>query len=115
VIDLTHTLHSHVPTWSGRCGFKTQVVSDYHEGEDPVHFRIHHISSMSAGLGTHLDAPVPIQPDGKTIHNLPLSDLVWPCFMLDFSMQAHASFMVSLKDVKDWEQNRVSFQQKAVS
>lgn len=106
VIDLTHTLHSHVPTWSGTCGFETQVVSDYHEGEDPVRFRVHHISSMSAGLGTHLDAPAHIQPGGKTIHDIPLSDLVWPCVVLDFSMQAHASFMVSLKDIKDWEQKQ---------
>lgn len=104
IVDLTHTLHSNIPTWDGSCGFEHEIYHDY----DPnaiCQFRIHKLNFKKAGVGTHMDAPAHCVPGGITIDQLPLSDLIAPCALIDVSEFSHENYSVSLKDIETYEIN----------
>lgn len=102
-IDLTHALSSHIPTWSGCCGFETTTVLDYHECTSLTKFRVQTLS-MNAGIGTHLDAPVHCVHGGRTVADLTLSELYVPAVVIDVSAQAHADYKVSVADILTFEE-----------
>jgi kynurenine formamidase len=58
---------------------------------------------MSAGIGTHLDAPRHCFANGLDIANLSLDKLITPCVMIDFSANAHESYCISKKDIQNFE------------
>jgi kynurenine formamidase len=76
MIDLTHPLHPGIPTWSGRCGFSQEIKLDYQQGLRAQSLR------MINGIGTHLDAPAHFIPGGKTIDQIPLSELIGPALVV---------------------------------
>ncbi len=102
IIDLTHTLDENTPSWSGECGFQHTITSDYADGNGEVKFRIQKIT-MHAGIGTHLDAPVHCIPNGLTVDQLSLRDLVAPGVVIDVSPSAHERYSVSPQDIKAFE------------
>ena len=104
IVDLTHTLRPNIPTWDGSCGFETFIDHDY----DPnaiCQFRTHKLNFKKAGVGTHMDAPVHCVPGGATIDEIPLSDLIAPCVLIDVSEFSHENYSVSLKDIETYETN----------
>jgi kynurenine formamidase len=84
IIDLTHTLDASAPGWNDRCGFTMDRALDYQQCTTEVKFRAHKIT-MTAGMGTHMDAPVHCIPGGHSIDDLSLEDLIVPCVMIDVS------------------------------
>lgn len=54
---------------------------------------------MSAGIGTHLDAPAHCIPGGMTIDQLAISQLVAPCVVIDVSADSHEYYRVSTDDI----------------
>lgn len=101
-IDLTHTLCSSIPNWSGNCGFQHKIISDYSDSASEVKFRVQSIE-MSAGIGTHMDAPLHCFPGSKDIASLALEKLIAPCVKLDVSAKAHASYQLSADDIMEFE------------
>ncbi|MES2212306.1 MAG: cyclase family protein [Pseudomonadota bacterium] len=101
IIDLTHTLEPHIPTWSGDCGFNHHLVHDYDLAVQ-VPFRGCSME-MYAGIGTHLDAPAHCVPGGATVDQLLLSDLVAPCVVIDVSQSAHERYSLSVADIAEFE------------
>ena len=102
IIDLTHTLSAEIPTWDGSCGFEHSIDHDY----DPkaiCKFRTHKLNFKKAGVGTHMDAPAHCVPDGITIDQLALGDLIAPCALIDVSEFSHENYSVSLKDIETYE------------
>ncbi len=97
LIDLTHTLDSQAPTWSGDCGFHHHVIVDY-----PEACRVQSIE-MNAGTGTHIDAPAHFIPGAMGASDIPLDELIAPVFMIDVSAKAHADYYISCKDILDFE------------
>ena len=89
MIDLTYALSKDTPHWSGGCGFSHEVIHDYKDCDTEAKFRIQEIK-MSAGVGTHLDAPAHCVPGAMTVDELSLDDLVAPCVVIDISDQAQA-------------------------
>lgn len=99
LIELTHLLTPHVPTWGGSCGFCLEIKKDY----DRM-FRVQQIK-MHAGVGTHMDAPSHRFEDGGSIESIPLEQLIVPACVIDVSAQAHADYELSCEDVERYERD----------
>lgn len=81
IIDLTILLDNHVQVYPGDAPFTFRQVAS-HEADG------YNIGSMSFGsvhIGTHLDAPFHFTATGKTIEQIPLSDLIGPALVIDLS------------------------------
>ncbi|QHT67234.1 cyclase family protein [Rhodocytophaga rosea] len=55
--------------------------------------------------GTHIDAPIHFAQGGRTVDQLPLSQLIGPSVKIDVSPQALANkdYLVSIQDFTQWE------------
>lgn len=102
IIDLTHTLDSTIPTWSGGCGFNNDVHIDYSDCPGAYTFRVMKVK-MHAGIGTHMDAPSHCIPGGKFIHDFNANDLVMPCVVIDVSDTCFERYSLSVQDVESFE------------
>lgn len=102
LIDLTHALSPHIPTWSGGCGFEHTLHTDY-DPQAIYTFRTHKIR-MQEGIGTHMDAPSHCIPGGKSIDELDLNDLMAPCVVIDIARKAHERYSLSPEDIMEFEQ-----------
>ncbi len=80
-IDLTHTLSPEVPNWDEECCFKADIKVDYKDCTPPNLFRVQKFE-MRGGAGTHIDAPAHCFPNGKTIEDLDLENLVTDCIVV---------------------------------
>ncbi len=96
-LDLTHALQPEVPTWSGSCGFSSRQVSDYSQG-----CRVDTLA-MTAGIGTHMDAPLHFMPQGKAIADIELTDLILPICRLDIAAKAQLDYLLSVEDISEYE------------
>lgn len=103
LIDLTHILDTHIPTWDGSCGFQPQIDVDYAAASTgETKFRIMSLH-MQAGIGTHMDAPSHCLPEGRSIHAFKLHDLCLPCCVIDVTHKADAHYSLSPDDITDFE------------
>lgn len=102
LIDLTHTLDETIPSWTMKCGFNHEIKLDYTDCSAAVKFRVQQIK-MHAGIGTHIDAPAHCIPNAMTVEQIPLTDLIAPCVMIDVSHRADENYQVSVQDVKQFE------------
>ncbi len=102
LIDLTHTLHADIPSWSGGCGFHHEVQLDYDacKGEDK--FRVMKIR-MHAGVGTHMDAPSHGVAGGKCVHSFDVNELCMPCVVIDVSQKMHERYSLLVEDIEMFE------------
>ncbi|MBN9342999.1 MAG: cyclase [Caedibacter sp. 38-128] len=100
LVDLTHSLHSKIPTWEGGCGFEHVITHDYPDG--PIPYRAQQIR-MRAGGGTHMDAPAHFFPQALSIDQIPLESLFVPAVVLDVTQQAHEKYAISPKDIQAFE------------
>lgn len=103
LIDLTHTLSPDIPSWNGTCGFAHTIKLDYNTDEE-ISFRVQQIK-MHAGIGTHLDAPAHCVLGGLSIESLALENFAAPCVLIDVSKKAHALFVTSVNDIKEFEKH----------
>jgi arylformamidase len=74
IIDITRPLGPTTAAWPGDAPFEmrwTQTHSDAAAAVSCVQFSPH--------LGTHLDAPLHLEPDGLDVASIPLSVCVGPC------------------------------------
>lgn len=99
IIDLTHTLNSATPSWSGECGFKVSTTLKYDDCTTNTKFCVQTIT-MDAGIGTHLDAPVHCIQGAATAAELPINALCAPCRVIDITKHAHESYSVSIDDIQ---------------
>ncbi|MEO8401332.1 MAG: cyclase family protein [Gammaproteobacteria bacterium] len=108
LIDLTHTLNSSAPTWSGNCGFNHKVIVDY-----PEACRVQSID-MNAGTGTHIDAPSHFIPGAKSAADIPLDDLIVPVYVIDVSARAHADYYITPDDIYAFEKQHGKISAKSL-
>lgn len=103
--DLTHSLSATVPHWGVDIGFKynlRQVKSI--EPNTHLKFRVQRIE-MSAGIGTHIDAPSHCFENAFAINNIPIQSLITICRVIDVSSKAHDRYSVTADDIKRFEEN----------
>lgn len=102
IIDLTHTLSAHIPTWNGCCGFHAEVKLDYSDCPTPVKFRVQQLK-MHGSIGTHMDAPLHCFEEGISIAEIPLQNLIGPAIKIDVSHKCDERLIVSLQEIHDFE------------
>jgi kynurenine formamidase len=107
LIDLTHTLSSEIPTWSGTCGFRVTVEVDYNQNASHTKFRVQSLE-MRAGIGTHLDAPLHCFPNALSVATIPLEQLIVPCVVIDVSSKVDPDYYVSVEDIHTFEKQHGS-------
>jgi kynurenine formamidase len=101
-IDMTHSLSATVPAWDEELGFRICVRHDYQAGAG-TSFLVQDFE-MPAGIGTHMDAPAHCFKQGKTIDEIPLSDLIAPCAVIDVAKLAHENFSLKIEHIKTFEE-----------
>ena len=101
-IDLTHDLHSGVPTWSGEAEFETEILKDYPN----CGYRLHQYTLRKAGVGTHFDSASHFFQNGRTVLEYELRELIVPACVLNVTKQARlsADYQISIEDIEKWEQ-----------
>lgn len=106
-IDLTHTLHPDVPNWTGDCGFHSHISVDYDQGYRVVHH------DLTAGIGTHMDAPSHFIPDADDISELPLKNFIAPLCVIR-TRSTDPDYLVSLKDIEHYESQHGSILKRSL-
>lgn len=102
-VDLTHSLSSEVPHWGIDVGFKYNArMIQSAESTGQVKFRVQRLE-MSAGIGTHIDAPSHCFEDAPAIDKIPIQSLITICRVIDVSNRAHERYIVSADDIYDFE------------
>jgi kynurenine formamidase len=102
VVDVTHTLNSHIPTWDLSCGFTSTIVWDYKNSTSEFKVRAQTFE-MKASAGTHMDAPAHFFEGSTTIDNIEVEKLVVACIVIDTSARMSEDYCVSLNDIKEFE------------
>ena len=99
VEDMTHELHEGFPTYFGTPQFSKTRKFNWDEHK----FNLLELT-MSEHIGTHIDAPLHFSKDGKSVAEIPVSDLVAPLCVIDIAERAatNADAQVTPDDVKAW-------------
>ena len=97
LVDLTHSLHEGVPTWSGGCGFRLEIKIDYDQGLRGQSIKSH------AGVGTHMDAPSHFVPGGANIGDLGLENCFVPACVIDLREKMNPHLFVTPQDIEAYE------------
>lgn len=99
VEDMTHELHENFPTYFGAPQFaKTQKFNwDEHK------FNLFELQ-VNEHTGTHIDAPLHFSKDGKSVAEIPVSNLIAPLCVVDIAARAadDADAQVTPDDIKAW-------------
>lgn len=66
--------------------------------------------NLSTGIGTHMDAPSHVFPDGQTIDLIPLTQCHAPACVLHLAdqVQDDSDYEISVNDILEWEGNHGS-------
>lgn len=99
VTELTHELHEEFPTFFGQQQFWREQKFNYKEHK----FNLFELR-VDEHTGTHLDAPLHFSEDGKSVAEIPISDLVVPLAIIDIREKADANPDAQLTpdDIKAW-------------
>jgi kynurenine formamidase len=107
-VDLTHSFSPLTPVWNefGPTAFSAAA--------DPATGRPYTVEkdgfrsffySMVGQYGTHVDPPAHFDPDGKTMDELPLKQMILPLVLFDITamLKTDPNHALSVDDVKAWE------------
>ncbi len=98
VIDLTHAIHPNIPTWDGKCGFRSHIEADYDEGCRVMHY------DCRAGIGTHMDAPSHFDPHGEHIADIEVEKLVAPLCVIRVDSETFTDIFITPQNIHNFEQ-----------
>jgi kynurenine formamidase len=97
--DLTHELFETFPTYFG--AQQLFIEQKFNHKEHTFNLNEWRLSEHT---GTHIDAPLHFTPDGKSVAELPVEDLVAPLVVIDIRAKAaeSADAQVTPDDIKAW-------------
>jgi kynurenine formamidase len=100
VQDLTHPLFEGFPTFDGSKWFTMEPVFRY--AKDKLNINRW---TLMEHTGTHMDAPLHFSADGRSVDEIPVTDLVVPLAVIDISQRAQddPDSAVTPDDIKRWE------------
>jgi kynurenine formamidase len=103
IIDLTYTFDTTTIYWPTEHPFAHQFE---HYGMTPEGY-FYSSAKFAAPEhgGTHMDAPIHFSKDGMTADQMPLSAMIGPAVVIDFSQRAanNSNAMLAIEDIKRWE------------
>ncbi len=101
LIDLTHTLTDQSCAWRGGCGYHPETKLDYDRSK-PLSFKVNQIK-MHAGIGTHIDMPAHCHPEGRTLEQVRLEEMLCPLSIIDLSDQCSPDLLVEAQHLRAYE------------
>jgi len=115
VVDLTHPFDDQTIYWpTAPTRFELKRLSF---GPTPGgYFYAANSFCTSEHGGTHLDAPIHFDKDGKTVDQIPLRQLIAPAVVIDVSAKADADpdYRLSTDDLRSWEKAHGSIPSGAI-
>jgi kynurenine formamidase len=101
IIDLTHELNEHNPTWDGSCGFTVQTLLNYNECDGIAQFKIQSAHLHQLGVGTHIDAPLHCFAESPSVAALPLKQLIATTFVISVAdkVVSNHEYQISVDDI----------------
>jgi kynurenine formamidase len=103
IIDLTYTFDTTTICWPTEHPFVHQFE---HHGMTPEGY-FYSAAKFAAPehCGTHMDAPIHFRNDGISIDQVPLSSMIGPAAVIDFSHRTanNPDAMLSEDDIRKWE------------
>lgn len=102
-IDLTHDFDEAAIYWPTNESFTKDTA--FYGINDKGFFYASFIFSAEEHGGTHFDAPLHFNGEGKTVEQIPLEQLMGPGVVVDVSERALADrdYLVSVDDLLEWE------------
>jgi kynurenine formamidase len=103
LLDLTYALDEHSPFWpegSPESPFHTTTAATY---EHDAFFE--RKLQMPEHCGTHMDAPLHIDPRGKSLDQIPVQDFLLEAVVVDVreAVRENPDYQLSAQDLKNWE------------
>jgi len=104
IIDLTHSFDANTLYWPNSPGGFEMKKLAYGPTPGGYFYSSFAFCAPEHG-GTHLDAPIHFSEHGRTIDQIPLSQLIGPAVVIDISAKtkANADYRLTSADVKEWE------------
>lgn len=107
-VDLTHTFAPDTPVWEGFGPARFTPQTDpktgrpYTIAQDGFH-ATHY--SLVGQYGTHVDPPAHFAPDGKTLDELPVKDMILPLVVFDITpkLAVQPDYALQIDDILEWE------------
>lgn len=101
VIDLTHELNEHNPTWDGHCGFTVQTVLDYDQCDGIAQFKVQSAHLHQLGTGTHIDAPLHCFAQAESVSSISLHKLIASAVVIFVAdkVMTNPAYQVSVDDI----------------
>ena len=85
-VDLTHAFHPGIPHWPGFPNEERTTLYSIEEGEGTLGSGFFAQRYQLVGQwGTHCDTPAHFNPDGRTIDEIPLKELILQLVVFDVS------------------------------
>ena len=99
LVDLTHRLHEAMAYWPSGVAFKMTRLIDYDAG-----YRAHKLETGD-GTGTHVDAPSHFVEGKRSLHEIPVEELMAPVVVIDVRPKTEhdADYVIGGNDIVDWE------------
>jgi len=107
-VDLTHSFSPVTPVWKGFGPATFSAASDPETGHpytiEKDGFRVF-FYSMVGQYGTHVDPPAHFDPDGQTMDQIPLKQMILPLVVFDMTpmLKTDPDHALSVDDIKAWE------------
>jgi kynurenine formamidase len=107
-VDLTHSFSPLTPVWKGFGPATFSAASDPETGRpytiEKDGFRVF-FYSMVGQYGTHVDPPAHFDPNGKTMDEIPLKQMILPLEVFDMTpiLKTEPNHALSFDDIKAWE------------
>ncbi len=107
-VDLTHSFGPSTPVWKGFGPATFSAASDPGTGRpytiEKDGFRVF-FYSMVGQYGTHVDPPAHFDPDGKTMDQIPLKQMILPLVVFDLTpmLKTDPNHALSVDDIEAWE------------
>jgi kynurenine formamidase len=107
-IDLTHAFSPLTPVWRGFGPATFSAAADPETGRpytiNKDGFRTF-FYSLVGQYGTHIDPPAHFDPNGQTMDQVPLKQMILPLVVFDITpmLKKDPSHALSVDDIKSWE------------
>jgi len=109
--DLTHPFHPGQPHFPAFPDEERKLFFDFEKGNG---FQVHHYSFVGQ-WGTHVDPPVHFIKGGRTLDQIPVSEMLLPLVVLDISARVatNPDATPTLDDVAAWEKRNGQIPEKS--
>ncbi len=107
-LDLTHSFSPLTPVWKGfgqatfSAAANPETGEPYAIGKDGFRALFY---SMVGQYGTHIDPPAHFDPNGKTIEEIPVKEMILPLVVFDVTpmLKRDPNHALTVDDIRDWE------------